>query len=115
MSEKFCLQGNDFQENIKSAFENLREVKNFSDVTRVTSENIFPPRRSRKRSVDVFWKSSQLMKNFPSRYILNCVGKKEVKFGHLVGTNKTELVSNSEAGLLVSGSSSVKSIKTVEN
>ena len=38
-----------------------------------------------------------------------------MKFGHLVGTNKTELVSNSEAGLLVSGSSSVKSIKTVEN
>ena len=38
MSEKFCLQWNDFKENIKSAFENLREVKNFSDVTLVCED-----------------------------------------------------------------------------
>ena len=33
MSEKLCLQWNDFQENVKSAFENLREDKDFADVT----------------------------------------------------------------------------------
>ena len=33
MSEKLCLQWNDFQENIKSAFGNLREDKDFTDVT----------------------------------------------------------------------------------
>ena len=35
MSEKLCLQWNDFQENIKSAFGNLREDKDFKDVTLV--------------------------------------------------------------------------------
>ena len=33
MSEKLCLQWNDFQENIKSAFGNLREDNDFTDVT----------------------------------------------------------------------------------
>ena len=33
MSEKLCLQWNDFQENIKGAFENFREDENFNDVT----------------------------------------------------------------------------------
>ena len=33
MSEKLCLQWNDFKDNIKSAFGNLREDKEFSDVT----------------------------------------------------------------------------------
>ena len=33
MSEKLCLQWNDFQENIKKAFGNLREDNNFADVT----------------------------------------------------------------------------------
>ena len=33
MSEKLCLQWNDFQDNVKSAFVNLREDKNFADVT----------------------------------------------------------------------------------
>ena len=33
MSEKLCLQWNDFQENVKIAFENLREEKDFADVT----------------------------------------------------------------------------------
>ena len=33
MSEKLCLQWNDFQDNIKSAFGNLREVIDFADVT----------------------------------------------------------------------------------
>ena len=33
MSEKLCLQWNDFQENIKNAFGNLREEKDFADVT----------------------------------------------------------------------------------
>ena len=33
MSEKLCLQWNDFQENVKSAFGNLREDKDFADVT----------------------------------------------------------------------------------
>ena len=32
MSEKLCLQWNDFQDNIKSAFRNLREDKDFKDV-----------------------------------------------------------------------------------
>ena len=35
MSEKLCLQWNDFQENVKSAFGNLREDKHFTDVTLV--------------------------------------------------------------------------------
>ena len=33
MSEKLCLQWNDFQDNIKIAFGNLREDKDFADVT----------------------------------------------------------------------------------
>ena len=33
MSEKLCLQWNDFQENIKSAFGSLREDSDFTDVT----------------------------------------------------------------------------------
>ena len=33
MSEKLCLQWNDFQENIKSAFGGFREDNNFTDVT----------------------------------------------------------------------------------
>ena len=33
MSEKLCLQWNDFQANIKSAFENLRNDNDFTDVT----------------------------------------------------------------------------------
>ena len=35
MSEKLCLQWNDFQENIKGAFGNFREDENFNDVTLV--------------------------------------------------------------------------------
>ena len=33
MSEKLCLKWNDFQDNIKSAFGNLREDTDFADVT----------------------------------------------------------------------------------
>ena len=33
MSEKLCLKWNDFQENINSAFGNLRKDNDFSDVT----------------------------------------------------------------------------------
>ena len=33
MSDKLCLQWNDFQENIKNAFGNLREDNDFADVT----------------------------------------------------------------------------------
>ena len=33
MSEKLCLQWNDFQDNIRSTFENLRENNDFTDVT----------------------------------------------------------------------------------
>ena len=33
MSEKLCLQWNDFQENVKSSFRQLRDDKGFSDVT----------------------------------------------------------------------------------
>ena len=33
MSEKLCLQWNDFQENVNTAFGNLREDKEFTDVT----------------------------------------------------------------------------------
>ena len=33
MSEKICLQWNDFHDNIKIAFANLREGKDFADVT----------------------------------------------------------------------------------
>ena len=33
MSEKLCLQWNDFQENIKNALRNLREDNDFADVT----------------------------------------------------------------------------------
>ena len=33
MSEKLCLQWNEFQKNVKEAFRNLREDKNFTDVT----------------------------------------------------------------------------------
>ena len=33
MSEKLCLQWNNFKDNVNSAFVNLREDKDFSDVT----------------------------------------------------------------------------------
>ena len=33
MSEKLCLKWNDFQENVNSALGNLREDKEFTDVT----------------------------------------------------------------------------------
>ena len=33
MSEKLCLQWNDFQENLRSAFGSLKEDKDFTDVT----------------------------------------------------------------------------------
>ena len=38
MSEKLCLQWNDFQDNIKSAFGNLREDNDFADVTLVCED-----------------------------------------------------------------------------
>ena len=33
MAEKLCLKWNDFEENVKSSFESLREDNNFNDVT----------------------------------------------------------------------------------
>ena len=33
MSEKLCLQWNDFQDNVQAAFKNLRQDKQFTDVT----------------------------------------------------------------------------------
>ena len=38
MSEKLCLQWNEFQENIKGAFGKLREDKDFNDVTLVCED-----------------------------------------------------------------------------
>ena len=38
MSEKLCLQWNDFQDNIKIGFGNLREDKDFTDVTLVCED-----------------------------------------------------------------------------
>ena len=38
MHEKLCLQWNDFQQNIKSAFGNLREDRDFKDVTLVCED-----------------------------------------------------------------------------
>ena len=40
MSEKLCLQWSDFQENIKGAFKNFREDKNFNDVTLVCEDGL---------------------------------------------------------------------------
>ena len=37
-SEKFCIQGNDFQENINTAFESLRNDTDFTDVTLACEE-----------------------------------------------------------------------------
>ena len=38
MSEKLCLQWNDFLDNIKNAFGNLREDTDFADVTLVSED-----------------------------------------------------------------------------
>ena len=38
MSEKLCLQWNDFQENVTAAFGNLRDDKHFTDVTLVSED-----------------------------------------------------------------------------
>ena len=38
MSEKLCLQWNDFQENLRSAFGSLKEDKDFTDVTLVSGD-----------------------------------------------------------------------------
>ena len=40
MSEKLCLQWSDFQENIKGAFKNFREDKNFNDMTLVCEDGL---------------------------------------------------------------------------
>ena len=37
-TEKFCLQWNDFEANISSAFHDLKEEKDFSDVTLVCAD-----------------------------------------------------------------------------
>ena len=39
MSEKLCLQWNDYQENIKSAFGNLRDDEGLNDVTLVCEDS----------------------------------------------------------------------------
>ena len=38
MSEKLCLQWNDFKDNVNSAFGKLREDKEFTDVTLVCQD-----------------------------------------------------------------------------
>ena len=38
MSEKLCLQRNDFEENVNSAFVKLRDDKEFTDVTLVCED-----------------------------------------------------------------------------
>ena len=38
MSEKLCLQWNDFQDNIQAAFKNLRQDKHFTDVTLASAD-----------------------------------------------------------------------------
>lgn len=38
MTEKLCLQWNDYQENTKSALGNLRQDKDFNDVTLVCED-----------------------------------------------------------------------------
>ena len=38
MSKKICLQWNDFQDNVKSAFGNLRKSPDFADVTLACEE-----------------------------------------------------------------------------
>ena len=38
MSEKLCLQWNDFKENIKGAFGSLRQDNDFSDITLVCED-----------------------------------------------------------------------------
>ena len=37
-TEKFCLRWNDFEANISSAFRDLKEEKEFSDVTLVCAD-----------------------------------------------------------------------------
>ena len=39
-SEKLCLQWNDFQTNLKSAFQELRNDQDFADVTLVCEDGI---------------------------------------------------------------------------
>ena len=38
-NEKFCLRWNDFETNISSAFQEIREEKEFFDVTIATEDN----------------------------------------------------------------------------
>ena len=38
MSEKLCLQWNDFKSNVNTAFANLREESGFTDVTLVCED-----------------------------------------------------------------------------
>ena len=40
MAEKLCLQWNDFQGNVKEAFESFRADKDFSDVTLACEDGI---------------------------------------------------------------------------
>ena len=39
-SEKLCLQWNDFQTNLKSAFQELRNDQDFADVTLVSEDGV---------------------------------------------------------------------------
>ena len=38
MSEKLCLQWNDFKDNVKTAFGSLRDDSDFTDVTLVSED-----------------------------------------------------------------------------
>ena len=71
MSEKLCLQWNDFKDNVILSFGSLREDKDFADVTLVSEDG-----KQMEVHKGVLACSSQVFKNIlKTNMTTNCVAK----------------------------------------
>ena len=90
MSEKLCLQWNDFQTNLTSAFRDLREDKEFTDVTLACEDG-----QQVEAHKVVLISSSPFFKNLLQRnkhphpliYMRGRAGPQTEKWENLNGTN----------------------------
>ena len=74
MSEKLCLQWDDFQENVKSVFGNLREDNDFADVTLACVDD-------QQVEVPKLFLAGQVLFNrlFHSHHHINIIVKKQAR------------------------------------
>ena len=78
-TEKFCLQWNDFEANISSAFRNLKEEKDFSDVTLVCADQQVEAHKVILAASSPFFK--RVLRNIQHSHPL--IYMKGIKFSHL--------------------------------